>query len=64
MLEIKPSSHLDALFSSARGDVLLAQGKTVDARNAFMLALDKTPAKQVAAKELLQLKIDATGSVQ
>ena len=63
-LDTKPSAHLEALFSSVRGDILLVQGKNTDARNAFKSALDKTPSKQVAAKELLQLKIDATGAVQ
>lgn len=63
-LDIKPSPHLDSLFSNARGDVMLAQGKNVEARNAFKIALDKAPSKQVAARELLQLKIDAIGGGQ
>lgn len=64
LLETKPSPQFDSLFAGARGDVLLAQGKATDARAAFKAALDKTPAKQVAARELLQLKIDATGATQ
>ena len=63
-LDTKPSAHLEPLFASARGDVLLAQGKMAEAQRAFKAAQDKTPAKQVAARELLQLKIDSTGVVQ
>jgi predicted negative regulator of RcsB-dependent stress response len=61
VLDTKASSDWEALFSSARGDVLLAQGKKTEAGSAFKLAFDKTPPKQVAARELLQLKIDAAG---
>jgi predicted negative regulator of RcsB-dependent stress response len=61
-LDTKPSPLMDPLFLNARGDVLLAQGKTTEAVGAFKSALEKTPAKQVAAKELLQLKIDAMGA--
>jgi predicted negative regulator of RcsB-dependent stress response len=63
-LDTKPSSHMEPLFSGARGDVMLAQGKVSDARAAFKSALEKTPAKQVAARELLQLKIESTGGVK
>ena len=61
-LDTKPSPLMDPLFLNARGDVLLAQGKTAEAVGAFKSALEKTPAKQVAAKELIQLKIDAMGA--
>ena len=64
LLDIKPTPHLDPLFASARGDVLLAQGKDLDAQSAFKTAFDKTPAKQVAARELLQLKIDSAGAAK
>ena len=64
VLDVKPTLHLDPLFASARGDVLLAQGKAADAQSAFKAAFDKTSAKQVAARELLQLKIDSTGAVK
>jgi len=64
VLDAKPAPDLDPLFSNARGDVLLAQGKIDEASSAFKRALDKTPAKQVAARELLQLKIDAAGAAR
>ena len=60
-LDAKPSPLMEPLFLSARGDALLSQGKAAEAVGAFKSALEKTPAKQVAAKELLQLKIDAMG---
>lgn len=64
VLDTTPSPLMDPLFLNARGDILLAQGKNAEARSTFRLALEKTPAKQVAAKELLQLKIDAMGAKQ
>lgn len=64
VLDVKPSPDMDSLFANARGDVLLAQGKKAEAGSAFKLALEKTPAKQVAARELLQLKIDAAGAAR
>jgi predicted negative regulator of RcsB-dependent stress response len=63
-LDTKPSPDMDSLFANARGDVLFAQGKKSEAGIAFKLALEKTPVKQVAARELLQLKIDASGAAR
>lgn len=62
MLEVKSSTYTEPLFLNARGDVMLAQGKNTEARIAYSSALEKTPVKQVAARELLQLKIDAMGA--
>jgi predicted negative regulator of RcsB-dependent stress response len=63
-LDVKPAPQLESLYSSARGDVLLAQGKMADARTAYKLALDKADTKQIAVRELLQLKLDAFGGAQ
>jgi predicted negative regulator of RcsB-dependent stress response len=60
-LETPPGASFEGLYASARGDVLLAQGKKAEARAAYQVALDKTGPKQVAARDLLQLKIDALG---
>lgn len=61
-LEAKPSAYMEPLFLNARGDVMLAQGKNAEARTAYASAMEKTPAKQLAARELLQLKVDAMGA--
>jgi predicted negative regulator of RcsB-dependent stress response len=64
VLDTKPSPDWEPLFANARGDVLLAQGKKTEAASAFKVAFDKTPSKQVAARELLQLKMDAAGAAR
>lgn len=51
------------LYADLKGDVLLAMGKTADARVAYQLALDKTDAK-TTYRNLIQLKLDGLGSAQ
>ena len=57
----KPEPAFEALFEDRRGDVLVAQGKRADARAAYQAALAKAPPDDAAARELIQLKLDALG---
>lgn len=49
-----------ALFADARGDVLVAQNKTDEARKAYQAALDKLP-KSSAYRNVVEIKRDALG---
>ncbi len=60
VLAVKPEPSFESLFGSARGDVLVAQGKRTDARAAYQAALANA-GPDGAARELLQLKLDALG---
>ncbi len=52
--------HFDALFADRRGDLLLAQGKTAEARTAWQEALAKLDAK-TTIRGSVQLKMELTG---
>ncbi|OIO81826.1 MAG: hypothetical protein AUJ90_04125 [Gallionellaceae bacterium CG1_02_60_948] len=56
-------ASFSGLYADLKGDVLLAMGKTADARVAYQLALDKTDAKSTY-RNLIQLKLDGLGSAQ
>jgi len=58
MLTHKPPASFEPLFEELRGDVLVAQGKTADARNAYQSALGKLRPENEAARELVQMKLD------
>jgi predicted negative regulator of RcsB-dependent stress response len=65
-LELLDRKHPDpfaGLYADLRGDVLAAQGKTVEARAAYRLALEKLPAG-ATYRSLVQVKLDGLGSVQ
>lgn len=51
----------DARFLEARGDVLVAQGKNAEAREAYRGALDQLGSEGGAVRELLQQKLDSLG---
>jgi predicted negative regulator of RcsB-dependent stress response len=51
---------MTALYADLRGDILLAQGKQAEARNAYQLALDRTEAGS-AYRATVQLKLDSLG---
>jgi predicted negative regulator of RcsB-dependent stress response len=51
------------LYSDLKGDVLAAQGKTAEARDAYKLALDKIDAKSMY-RNLVQLKLDGLGDTK
>ncbi len=61
LLETRHVDSLTALYADLRGDVLVAQNKTGDARAAYQLALDKSDAKSTY-RALIQIKLDALGS--
>lgn len=60
VLETKPVDSMNALYADLRGDILLAQGKLAEARNAYQLALDRTEAGS-AYRATVQLKLDSLG---
>lgn len=62
-LELLEAPHPDSfagLYADLKGDVLGAQGKTVEARAAYQQALDKIDAKS-AYHNLIRMKQDALG---
>jgi predicted negative regulator of RcsB-dependent stress response len=64
-LKVLDAKHDEAFaprFLEVRGDVLAASGRKADARAAYRAALEKTDARDPAARELLQLKLDGLGS--
>lgn len=58
LLAAEPPASLAAEVSDRRGDLLLAQGKTADARGAYAKALEQAPA-QSPLRPLIQSKLDA-----
>ena len=63
-LDAKHGAAFDAQFLAARGDVLVAQGKTEEARGAYKAALDKADAKDAGSRGSIQLRLDALGSAK
>jgi predicted negative regulator of RcsB-dependent stress response len=61
VLAAKPEPAFEGLFEALRGDVLVAQGKRADARAAYQAALAKAAPGDPAARDLIQLKLDALG---
>jgi predicted negative regulator of RcsB-dependent stress response len=62
-LKLLDSSHPESftgLFSDMRGDVLVAQGKPVEAKAAYKLALEKLPAEG-NYRAIVQVKLDGLG---
>lgn len=58
-LDANTNPGFEAATASMRGDILFAQGKLADAKNAYAMAIAKTEPQ--ADKQLLQLKHDALG---
>jgi predicted negative regulator of RcsB-dependent stress response len=58
VLSAKPPAPFQPLFDAARGDVLVAQGKIADARAAYRAALAQLKPEDVAARDLVQMKLD------
>lgn len=63
LLNAKHSEAYDGLYADLKGDVLLAQGKTEEARIAYKVAFDKT-AEQDSYRNLIQMKLDAVGGAK
>lgn len=65
-IKLLDATHPDSfvgLYADLKGDVLAAQGKTVEARAAYQLAFDKMDAKS-AYRNLIQLKLDGLGGAK
>lgn len=60
LLEARPGESMAGLYADLRGDILLAQGKSTDARDAYQLALDRSEAGS-PYRATVQLKLDALG---
>jgi predicted negative regulator of RcsB-dependent stress response len=61
LLDAKRDAAFDGRFAEVRGDVLVAKGDKAGARAAYRTALEKAPAQDTGARELIQLKLDALG---
>ncbi len=61
LLEEKAIDEYEALFSIARGDILLSQKKLQEARTAYKSALNSPAKLDSSMRELVQLKLDALG---
>ncbi|MGH8702706.1 MAG: tetratricopeptide repeat protein [Burkholderiales bacterium] len=60
LVETKPEESMTGLYADLKGDILLAQGKSADARNAYQLALDRSEAGS-PYRATLQLKLESLG---
>lgn len=54
----EPTASFASEYAEARGDILLAQGKTDDARSAYEFALQNLTSPQQSRAAVLQMKID------
>jgi predicted negative regulator of RcsB-dependent stress response len=63
LLATEPKASYAALYADLRGDVLSAQGKSVEARAAYQLALDKSDARS-QYRPLIEMKLDALGQAK
>jgi predicted negative regulator of RcsB-dependent stress response len=64
VLEAKHGAAFEAQFLAARGDILVAQGKNVDAAGAYKGALEKVDAKDAGQRAYIQLRLDALGTAK
>jgi predicted negative regulator of RcsB-dependent stress response len=58
-LDANTNAGFEAATAAMRGDILFAQGKLTEAKNAYSMAIAKTEPQ--GDKQLLQLKLDALG---
>ncbi len=63
LLQAKHPESFDALYSDLKGDVLVAQGKTEEARAAYQIAYDKMDSKSTY-RNLIQMKLDSVGGAK
>lgn len=62
-LENKPGDAMAGLYADMKGDVLAAQGKKAEAREAYQLALDRSEAG-TPYRAIVQIKLDALGEAK
>ena len=60
LVEVKSTDVMAGQFADLKGDILLAQGKRADARNAYQQALDRSEAGS-PNRTTLQMKLDSLG---
>lgn len=60
VLDSKPVPAYEPLYSDARGDILVAQGKAAEAKAAYQAALDKMD-PSTPYRQLIEIKLDALG---
>ena len=60
LLEDKHSAALETLYADLRGDVMVAQGKTAEARAAYKMAIEKSLPNS-SYRSVVQIKLDALG---
>ena len=60
LLETKHSAAMETLYADLRGDVMVAQGKTAEARAAYKTAIEKSLPNS-AYRSVVQIKLDALG---
>ena len=63
LLDAKHPESFAGMYADLRGDALLALGKTVEAKAAYKLALEKLPA-QSTYRLMVQMKLDGLGGAQ
>ena len=63
LVETKPVDGMAALYADMKGDILVAQGKPAEARDAYQFALDKSQANS-PYRATVQLKLDALGEAR
>ena len=60
LVDAKPVESMTGLYADLKGDIYLLQGRKVEARSAYQLALDKSEAGS-PYRSAIQLKLDSLG---
>jgi predicted negative regulator of RcsB-dependent stress response len=60
LLETRHSAAMETLYADLRGDVMVAQGKSAEARAAYKMAIEKSLPNS-AYRSVVQIKLDALG---
>lgn len=63
LLETKHSTAMETLYADLRGDVMLAQGKSAEARAAYKMAIEKSLPNS-SYRSVVQIKLDALGGAK
>ena len=63
LLESKHSMAMETLYADLRGDVMLAQGKSAEARAAYKMAIEKSLPNS-SYRSVVQIKLDALGGAK
>lgn len=60
-LDEKPAPAFEAQFQALKGDILVASGKTADAKAAYKVAMEKTADSEAPLRESVRMRLDALG---